>query len=211
MTSITCISDTHTFHGKLGFLDAGDILIHAGDVSSQGHPQDYAKFAYWFGEQDFEHKVVIAGNHDITLETHPAATEHFFDKVHYLMESSVEVAGLQVYGTPWSPWFHGDIWSFNVHLGEDARARWACIPEDTDILVVHGPPYGYGDRCYDGREVGCPDLLKRIEEIQPKLVVSGHIHEGYGVYETPWGTKIVNASVLDQNYRLSNAPIRVEL
>jgi Icc-related predicted phosphoesterase len=54
-------------------------------------------------------------------------------------------------------------------------------------------------------------LLKRIEEIKPKLVVCGHVHEGYGAYKLPCGTTIVNASVLDEKYRLVNAPIVVEI
>ena len=77
--------------------------------------------------------------------------------------------------------------------------------------MVHGSSHGYGDRCKDGREVGCPDLTRTIEEICPKLLVCGYIYEGYGVYEMPCGTVVVNASLLNEEYVLTNAPIVIDL
>jgi Icc-related predicted phosphoesterase len=210
MTSITCISDTHEAHASLGKLGGGDILIHAGDLTFLGRHKFYRSAVKWMREQPYKHVVVIAGNHDITLQSEPQATEKYFDEVHYLNENSVDLEGLKIYGTPWSPWFNGDRWVFNMEPGDEKRFADE-IPEDTDILVTHGPPANYGDRCADGRRVGSVDLLKRIEEIRPKLVVCGHIHEDYGVFDTPWGTKIVNASVLNLNYQCVNAPVTVEL
>jgi Icc-related predicted phosphoesterase len=59
------------------------------------------------------------------------------------------------------------------------------IPDGTDILVLHGPPLGYGDAAYRGpgrppQRTGCAHLLRRIEEVRPRLVVYGHIHEDRG-------------------------------
>ena len=64
------------------------------------------------------------------------------------------------------------------------------IPENTDILITHGPPQGLHDEVdevYSGpRNVGCPHLRRAIERIRPRLHVFGHIHEGHGVTRVTW-------------------------
>jgi Icc-related predicted phosphoesterase len=87
---------------------------------------------------------------------------------------------MKIWGTPWQPWCFD--WAFNLRESE-LKTKWDLIPNDTDILVVHGPPFGYGDGVprRDGIEnTGSPSLLARIQKIAPKLVVFGHIHEGRG-------------------------------
>lgn len=105
------------------------------------------------------------------------------------------------------PRFHD--WAFNLDEHELAK-KWADIPDDTDILILHGPPHGIGDLARDERgmpvHVGSPSLAKRIEEIRTRLVVFGHIHAGYGVYKSG-RTTYVNASHCDERYRPVNAPI----
>lgn len=49
---------------------------------------------------------------------------------------------------------------------------------ERSIWMVHQPPTGMGmDICGDGRQVGSPTVLKFIEDNQPLLGCSGHIHE----------------------------------
>ncbi|KAJ5706167.1 hypothetical protein N7536_001856 [Penicillium majusculum] len=61
------------------------------------------------------------------------------------------------------------------------------IPDDTDILVVHGPPALYGDcdgeKGPDGniKVKGDGYLLREIQRVMPKMVVCGHIHGAFGV------------------------------
>ena len=68
---ISFISDTHTKHEKLnGFLPGGDILICAGDISSRGYITEIENFLRWFDSIDnYDFKVLIAGNHDFGFET----------------------------------------------------------------------------------------------------------------------------------------------
>ncbi len=66
---------------------------------------------------------------------------------------------------------------FNLQRGRQLWEIWQRNPENTDVLITHGPPRGIGDRCYDGRQEECDDLLARVNEIAPKLHLSGHIHE----------------------------------
>jgi Icc-related predicted phosphoesterase len=85
--------------------------------------------------------------------------------------------------------------------------HWNKIPEDTDILITHGPAFGYRD-VVTGRtdRLGCDDLRMRIEEIKPKFHVCGHIHTGYG-YAWNENTYFFNASVLDESYKYAHKPI----
>ncbi|KAL2175144.1 Metallo-dependent phosphatase-like protein [Thermothelomyces heterothallicus CBS 202.75] len=65
-TRIVCISDTHNSTVK---LPKGDVLIHAGDLTNQGSYSELSKAVQWLEKADFEAKIVIAGNHDITLDS----------------------------------------------------------------------------------------------------------------------------------------------
>lgn len=55
----------------------------------------------------------------------------------------------------------------------------AKIPEDTDILIIHGPPRAH----LDSLSLGCVYLLQELWRVQPRLHVFGHVHEGAG---TEW-------------------------
>jgi Icc-related predicted phosphoesterase len=102
------------------------------------------------------------------------------------------VFGLKVWGSPWQPRFFD--WAFNLDRGPDLAAKWALVPDDTDILITHGPPVGILDRTFRGTETGCADLLARVKVVKPRLHLFGHIHEAAGVVETP-DTLFVNASI----------------
>ena len=95
----------------------------------------------------------------------------------YLQDSSTEIYGLKIYGTPWQPKFCG--WAFNLERGQELCEKWDKIPEDTDVLITHTPPVGYGDLCSTGIRAGCVDLLMSVQQrVKPKYHIYGHIHEG---------------------------------
>ena len=61
-TRFVCVSDTHNATSKGSFkLPAGDVLIHAGDLTNQGTISELSKTVKWIEESDFECKIVIAG------------------------------------------------------------------------------------------------------------------------------------------------------
>jgi Icc-related predicted phosphoesterase len=120
---------------------------------------------------------------------------------------------IKFYGSPWQPWFYD--WAFNLpRLGTELQEKWNMIPEDTDVLITHGPPNGYGDLVNNWRQpnthVGCECLINRIGEINPLVNVFGHIHEGYGV-EYGKDTLFVNASICTAGYEPTNKPIIIDL
>jgi Icc-related predicted phosphoesterase len=83
------------------------------------------------------------------------------------------------------------------------------IPNDTDVLITHGPAHGMLDWLPSGTQVGCQDLYYKIMEIQPKIHVCGHIHCAYGQKYFN-GVEFLNASVLDEQYQHHNKPISLE-
>ena len=203
----TVISDTHNKHSSLK-LDGGDVLLHCGDFSGKGLEKQIADFNSWLGLQDFKYKIVIAGNHDFLFEKEPEKAQSLLTNAIYLEDSFTVINGIKIYGSPWQPWFYD--WAFNLHRGKALEEKWDLIPNDTDILLTHGPPYGIKDLTSRTENVGCEDLLKRINQIKPKVHCFGHIHEDSGIWEEN-GTKFINASICDFNYKPSNQPYTFEL
>ena len=233
---IVCISDTHSLHDNmLHTLPKGDVLIHAGDISNKGGERDVTNFIHWFQNiKGFDCKIFISGNHDfcferINLPHHKGDYDWLHNlinqqnllqsNVHYLEDSFITIETsefskpIKFYGSPWQPWFYD--WAFNLpRLGTEIQEKWNMIPEDTDVLITHGPPNGYGDLVNNWRQpnsnVGCECLINRIGEIKPLINVFGHIHEGYGVYNNE-DTTFVNASICTSDYKPTNKPIVIDL
>lgn len=206
---IVIISDTHGQHEKLA-LSPADMIIHAGDVSSRGKRNEVVEFIAWFHQLNFKYKIFVAGNHDFFFES---ATREEISSITpkdiiYLNDESISIDGINIWGSPITPWFYD--WAFNRYRGKDIDRHWQKIPVETDIVVTHGPVEGILDRTTSGDHVGCSDLKRKISEVKPRLHVCGHIHEAYGMYEKD-GTKFINASVLDERYRLKNPPFYLEL
>jgi Icc-related predicted phosphoesterase len=204
---IVIISDTHNQHRSIKIPD-GDLLIHAGDITRRGDLADVYDFNALLGTLPHRHKVVIAGNHDFCFQSDPAAAIGALTNCIYLQDQAVTIDGLQIYGSPWQPWFHD--WAFNVPRGRQLQEKWRQIPPGTDILITHGPPLGICDRVLNGAQVGCADLLAAVEHIRPQLHIFGHIHESYGT-AVHHGIRFVNASSCNRATVPINPPIVVDM
>ncbi|HEY9785873.1 MAG TPA: metallophosphatase domain-containing protein [Candidatus Obscuribacterales bacterium] len=205
---IVIISDTHNKLSQIS-IPEGDLLIHCGDFCGHGTIDEVARFSEQLAELPHRHKVVIAGNHDWPFERQNAAARAALENVVYLEDSGVSIDGLKIYGSPWQPEFMN--WAFNLpRQSRELEDKWRCIPDGTDILVTHGPPYRILDATRFGQHAGCELLRRRVEEIKPRVHCFGHIHEAYG-QEKRDGTLFVNASVLNLWYRPQNKPVVVDL
>ncbi len=206
---IVLISDTDGRHNEVDIPD-GDILIHAGDLSSRGKKEEIIDFLNWFSNQPHKYKIFIAGNHDFFFEREPKEiVEAIIPKnVIYLNDSGIEIEDIKIWGSPVQPEFYN--WAFNRERGIDIKKHWDLIPKDTDILITHGPPEGILDKTVRGKGVGCEELLLTVNVIKPKIHVFGHIHEAYGV-EKVNNTSFINASILNERYYYTNDPIIIEL
>ncbi|HRI65369.1 MAG TPA: metallophosphatase domain-containing protein [Polyangium sp.] len=204
---LVLLSDTHRMHDRI-VIPEGDVLIHAGDFCGHGTRNQALAFAQFFRALPHRHKVVIAGNHDRCLELEPELGKEIFTDCHYLFDSGVEIEGLKFWGSPWQPWFLD--WAFNLPRGPALRAKWDLIPENTDVLITHGPPMGILDRTFSGEPVGCADLREVVDRIGPRLHVFGHIHEGHG--QLVLGkTRFVNASICTLSYDPTNPAAVIDL
>jgi predicted phosphodiesterase len=203
---LVLISDTHGFHDFP--VPAGDVLVHAGDGCGRGTLDEARAWAEFMRRQPHPHKVVIAGNHDRCFESDFDEAAALFEGLHFLHDSACEIAGLRFWGAPWQPWFLS--WAFNLPRGPELAAKWALIPDDTDVLVTHGPPMGILDRTYAGEPVGCEELRAALRRVRPRLHVFGHIHEGYGTAEVD-KTTFVNASICTLAYQPTNPAVVIDL
>lgn len=211
---IDIISD---LHGAKPELKGGDLLIIAGDLTENDQPPSWAKFFEYLIDLTVKYTeiIIIAGNHDNALE-HGLRINNFCPNVFYLCDSGTEFEGLKIWGTPWTAWFDGinpRCSAFTLKTDKELAEKWALIPEDTDILITHSPPFGILDEAmhtHNYQSVGSKSLLARVHKIRPRIHCFGHIHEAYGQYKAD-GVHFINASIMDVNYKPSNKPTRIEL
>lgn len=194
---VVCISDTHNSHHSQPALPQGDILIHAGDLTHSGTPNELSDALDWLSSHPHPVKIFVAGNHDSSLadpetrqqilSTHPSLI--------YLENSSTEVTVrehvLRVYGSPYTP-KHGS-WQFQYprvwprsysrdQVGCQAIEIWSSVPPLTDVVVTHGPPFSH----LDLSRMGCYALLAEMWRVRPRLHVFGHIHAARGIGYLAW-------------------------
>ena len=210
---IVFISDTHSYTPE---IPEGDILIHSGDYSSGlGTKKHLRDFLEWLEsmEDKFDRIIFIAGNHDFYCETNPDGAKRLVDQTNIIMlnDSGIEIDGIKIWGSPISPEFCS--WAFNRKRGDQIQKHWDLIPNDTDILITHGPPYGILDECryHNGNpHQGCENLKNEVvNRIKPKIHCFGHIHEAYGEKHIN-NIHFINASTCNLSYYPINKPIVVE-
>lgn len=161
LLTFVCLSDTHSQHNKIKSLPPGDVLLHTGDFTYHGKRNEVENFNDWLGKiaTIYKHRVVIAGNHEITfdIEHENFLKPRFFGcqddfkfqdikdiltNCTYLEHQSTEIEGIKIFGTPYQPWFHD--WGFN-RSPQELEKLMNEIPEDSDIVLTHGPPKGILD------------------------------------------------------------------
>jgi hypothetical protein len=115
---VVCISDTHNRHEELE-IPKGDILLHAGDFTNRGTLEEISNFAAWLKALPFKHKIVIPGNHELSLDTefyhkhwsswHSSmqSSEDAIALLHscctYLQHGLIEVEGIRIFASAFQP------------------------------------------------------------------------------------------------------------
>jgi Icc-related predicted phosphoesterase len=201
---------TSDLHGHLPEIPTCDLLLIAGDICPVwNHEIDFqakwlaTRFRTWLQSVPARKVVGIAGNHDWVFQIEPESVPEL--PWTYLQDSGCEFEGLRIYGTPWQPPFCD--WAFNANETEMKRV-FQRIPYGLDVLLSHGPPYGFLDANAIGLQCGSIALRNAIVEKKTKSVVCGHVHEGFGCRQ--FGpTTIWNVSLLDSAYRAVRLPVEV--
>ena len=215
---LVIISDTHCTQP---ILPDGDVLIHCGDHTYRGTIPESDPALQWLSDQPHKHKIIIAGNHELGWEQdlhnnyyRSEAEKHLkprhldkFPDLIYLHATGIEIDGIKFWGSPYQPKFFN--WAFQKQRGLELQTHWAQIPDDTDVLITHGPPFGFGDMNPRDERFGDEDLLKRVLEVKPDIHCYGHAHHGYGQWFHE-GIHFINAAILNEEYKITNKPVEVE-
>jgi Icc-related predicted phosphoesterase len=236
MPVVNCmhISDTHQENIadivitdlKEQSLGTMDLLFISGDLTYRGDVDKLKRCAEQC-EDLITHGyvkdiVVIPGNHDKSFDIkfrknswfNPGiARAQFMGRkgVHLLVHQAIELHGIKIFGSPWTPEFHD--WGFN-YFPDKAQDLWKDIPQDCQILMTHGPPIFIMDEVNEYMKIkycGCPVLAHEIvKRPSIKYHLFGHIHEGHGAYFKD-GTTYLNSSIMDKNYKPNNKPQYFEM
>lgn len=211
--NIEVLSD---LHGYMPPTLGGDLLIIAGDLTANDSKTQNEGFRRWLCYQDFEKKIVIAGNHDNFLENNPDWFDECEDSIVYLCDSGYEYKGLRIWGSPWTPSFIGVNPKCTAFMKTDDELSeyWAMIPENLDILITHGPPWGILDQSVGrGSVVNCGSrsLLYAVYQKEPRYHCFGHIHENSGRIHNFQRTTFMNCSHVDEFYKPANKSRKIEI
>jgi predicted phosphohydrolase len=209
---ICAISDTHGRHGELD-IPPCDLLISAGDYSFHGAPEAVLGFHQWLNDQPAKHIISLQGNHEQWVEKNFLAAQELAKgvcpRVMFMYTGQIVIDGIMIWCSSYTPTY-GCGWAYNADRGDRIKAHWDMIPNETDILVTHGPPMGILDEVRrtfamgDTTEhLGCLDLLQAVKKIKPSPHFFGHIHGGYGQHHED-GTSFYNVSICDEMYRPIN-------
>ena len=105
----------------------------------------------------FQYSILIAGNHDLHFDVHYSGMWRHSNQAasemdafvrseesvaKYLLNESCVLFGIKFWGSPMTPEFCG--WAFNRERGDELAKEWSQIPNDTNVLITHGPPYLHG-------------------------------------------------------------------
>jgi Icc-related predicted phosphoesterase len=227
---LLCMSD---LHGHLPVCDpkvfAADVAVIAGDIMPAdrehhgGHVIGLMNQEQWFihtflpwaQSLPVKHVVMTWGNHD-HLGEHPDRYRSVLpENVHVLVNESCEIDGVTFYGVPQTPRFFD--WAFNEDdTPESLGRRWAEVPDQTHILISHGPPFGTVDWVNDrtGQRVGShtqADWLKSEASNRPVMVLCGHIHGSGGQFGMCGDVKVANVGILSERYQVVRNPMLLDV
>jgi hypothetical protein len=209
------LSDTHdsAFPDPVS-LPTVDIVIHCGDLTMIGGLSNFRKAFEALSKCPAELKLVIPGNHDVSLDptwwaqnldedddtAEPERAKDlaasFASNGVILLDEGTHRISLQdgriltLYASPYTPDFNG--YAFAYTETEDRFNTGAhAIPANANIVITHGPPLiptaDYRlDLGRNGEHCGCSKLWTAIERTRPRLHCFGHIHEGYGAQVVRW-------------------------
>lgn len=211
---IVCITDLHGAPASLNRIlaEAGpaDVVLLGGDITSFGTP-NAAEFLVRQAQQHCPTVLAVAGNCDSQ-----AIDERLAELGVSLFGRGVTHQQAGFYGVSAMPPWTGTMYE----LGEDeiARALWTGRQQLTqpqwEVVLSHAPPRGtLLDRTRRGDHVGSRAVRQFVEQVQPALLLCGHIHESRGVDRLGVTTLVNCGPAFAGHYAIAelNTEVRVEL
>lgn len=146
--------------------------------------------------------VMCQGNHDFwNNQIFKNDTD-----IYLLHNESITIDGVVFYGSPHTTQFG----SWNWMTSEDnLHTIWdSTMPDKIDVAIIHQPPWGLGDSCYQNTygnnkdtHLGSRSLNTMLRERNIRYLFCGHIHSGARFNEHSSGTKVINCACLDEEYQ----------
>lgn len=204
------MSDTHNLMPE---IEPSDIVIHTGDFTDFGSKPEFLTFMDEFSELPARYKIVVSGNHD----KRAINMFHMLNEknIYFLNSELLRIGNLNFYGIAW----HHSMYptKYTNELDREKRRyrnnMYREIPSNTNVLLLHTPPYKILDRtCMAGffdtedRNRGCVVLPKYIAKLkQLQVVAFGHIHEAYGKHVED-GVTYLNSCIRNRHRTDTNLP-----
>jgi Icc-related predicted phosphoesterase len=164
-----------------------DVLVGAGDF---GNIRRHVRVCIDVLCQAGKPAVLVAGNNESTEELAEVCRD--WPEAHVLHGSGITLGGIEYFGLgggiPVTPF---GSWSYDF-TEEQAAELLAGCPRRC-VLVSHSPPKGVLDQSSRGQSLGSTAVRDAVLQLEPVLVVCGHIH-GCGGQQARLGrSPVVNA------------------
>ncbi|CAJ0539002.1 Ff.00g068330.m01.CDS01 [Fusarium sp. VM40] len=213
-TRFLVISDTHGSEDFRTPLDPADVAIHCGDLTQESKLDEFQETLRFLKQLDASLKLVIAGNHDFTLDT--PVFERKIAEAGPLEQTLVD----QEYGVFGQArrllddaaddgivFLDEGVHHFDLANGahltvfaspytpstNDSAFQYHPYLNDywdidplADIVITHGPPQGILDMSFSNERLGCPGLFQEIARRKPLMHCFGHVHEAWGAKLVQW-------------------------
>eukprot|EP01138_Halocafeteria_seosinensis_P014084 gb/GECG01014382.1/.p1 GENE.gb/GECG01014382.1/~~gb/GECG01014382.1/.p1 ORF type:complete len:295 (+),score=37.70 gb/GECG01014382.1/:1-885(+) len=208
------ISDTHRHENRMA-IPEGDVLIHTGnllhkDAAGMKHPltpglEELHEFNEWLRTQQHRYRIVLGGNHDLTLEDIGQTKASTILNCATLLNNSptlIPELDLYIWGTSFSAAAEkGPESRLNAFQSKDLQRQTESEEVSADILLSHGSPKGIRD----GKS-GSETLRTLTQRVNPMFHVFGHSKLEHGA-TLQNGTIYVNACNTNNEYKLQYLPI----
>ena len=123
-------------------------MVHSGDFTHRGTEQEIEKFAQFLSRQPHPYKIIVCGNHELNMDklSTKEVAQKLGDGVIVLEDSGATILGIKFWGSPCNMAQKG---AYGAPESERMK-RWQMIPDDTDVLITHQPPYSVKDLAWVG-------------------------------------------------------------
>jgi predicted phosphodiesterase len=218
-TRFLVISDTHGHPLPSDYAPKADVAIHCGDLTTESKLHEFTSAIDLMKSVDAPLKLVIAGNHDFTLDI--PMFRRKVEEVNPPLDPNLVRKEYGDYGEARSlfneakesgiTFLEEGTYTFTLVNGASLKVYaspytpslgdWGFqyhpqaghdfdIGNDADVVITHGPPRGIMDMTYSGTRAGCPALFKAVARSRPRMHCFGHIHEGWGAKIITWRRNI---------------------
>ena len=193
------------------------------------------RFITWAEKLPVDKIFLVAGNHDFVFENSEyreeaiASLNILSDKIIYIENSNIWYKDKLFYG---SPWVTGPAnWAFYDPTKKLDIIK-KTMADNVDVAIFHQPL----EACNNGRVLQAPSWMigqtipshlltdevlypsfgsialdKIVEENKPKIVLTGHVHSGNHILSAFCDSKVINVSILDEDYKQYYKPFEFEI